>query len=83
MNTEASRRVLDMLAGWTAYLDTSVSEAGDPHRTDAEQAALYAELETVANLYQEFAANELLYEDEAYINVFITDKILPFILKGR
>lgn len=81
MSLEASRRVLDMLAGWSQYADSCIT-AAPPDRTEEELVELDREADMIADLYQEFGRN-VANEDESYINDFITNKIIPFILKGK
>ena len=73
----ASTRLLDLLAGWSAYVGTD-------EENQMEDAALTCE--EISELYQEAGAQSLAWEqlnqeEEAHaVSTFITERVLPLVV---
>lgn len=73
------RRVLDMLAGWAAYVDSCIEGAN----THEEKAAYEAESEALHAFYLDLAARSGAYSEldrQAYC--FLQEKVIRLIVLG-
>ena len=83
-NNIPHRKLLDMLAGWSHFID------GDVDINDGSEGITEQEQDAVAQLYQDagnITADDAEYKEEEpsreRVEKFLLEKVLPFILNGK